>query len=63
MDAVDSGARRPTAVGLIRAETPVPAATRHALALPRHARSLGYRYAYTVVRHEALFSGSEVRGL
>jgi len=38
----------PTAVGLVRDDVSGPAALRHALTLPRHARSLGYRHLYTV---------------
>jgi hypothetical protein len=48
LDIADSGGDHPMAVGLIRENVSGPAATRHALALRRHARALGYRYPYTV---------------
>ncbi|ATL66563.1 hypothetical protein [Nocardia terpenica] len=54
---------KPSAIGLVRKDVSGPDAPRHAVEVQRHAHSLGYQYLYTVVRHEALFSGSEVRDL
>ncbi|MBU3067451.1 hypothetical protein KO481_38755 [Nocardia sp. NEAU-G5] len=53
----------PKAVGVVRYDLSESNADRHTVAIRRHAETLGYDYLYTVVRHEALFSGSEVRGL
>ncbi|MEU4342961.1 hypothetical protein AB0H00_17070 [Nocardia sp. NPDC023852] len=39
---------QPNAVGFVRAEVSGLHAPRHAVAVQRHARSLGYRYVYTV---------------
>lgn len=39
---------RPKAVGLVRGEVSGLNAPRHAVAIQRHARSLGYQYIYTV---------------
>ncbi|MEU7628520.1 hypothetical protein AB0C34_00850 [Nocardia sp. NPDC049220] len=39
---------QPNAVGFVRGEVSGPYAPRHAVAVRCHARSLGYRYVYTV---------------
>ncbi|WP_433680073.1 hypothetical protein [Nocardia sp. CA-119907] len=39
---------RPKAVGLVRGEVSGLDAPRHAVAIQRHARALGYQYIYTV---------------
>jgi hypothetical protein len=38
----------PKAVGFVRGDVSGPAAPRHAVAVTRHARALGYQYVYTV---------------
>ncbi|WP_433724795.1 hypothetical protein ACQP0C_28355 [Nocardia sp. CA-129566] len=39
---------RPKAVGLVRGDVSGPQAPRHAIAVQRHARALGYHYVYTI---------------
>ncbi|MEV5835087.1 hypothetical protein [Nocardia sp. NPDC052112] len=45
---IPDGDRRPKAIGFVRGAVSGLDAPRHALAIERHARSLGLRYLYTV---------------
>lgn len=45
---IPEGHGRPTAIGLVRADVSGLDAPRHAVAVERHARSVGLQYVYTV---------------
>ncbi|MFX0574842.1 hypothetical protein [Nocardia nepalensis] len=47
-DGADVERERPKAIGLVRGDVSGLQAPRHAIAVQRHARALGYNYVYTI---------------